>query len=154
MIAIQEKTMKVIDPCDGLILRFKNDLGGRDLVHFAGNYAKFFEVKTDLKTDIDVKDFGFGSLDRAREKVLKKSTQDKIQCSRFFPAINADGFKQLLSSRYIEIYTGIKNDDDTSKALDWIEVQVSLREWQERVKENLIFIAIEIILPERFKDEY
>ena len=154
MIAIQEKTMKVIDPCDGLILRFKNDLGGRDLVHFAGNYAKFFEVKTELKTDVEVTDFGFGSIDRSREKVLKKSSQDKIQCSRFFPSVNIDGFKQLLSSRYVELFTGVKNADLTSQTLDWIEVQISLREWQERVKENLVFIAIEILLPERFKDEY
>jgi hypothetical protein len=154
MIAIEPITMRVVNPCDGLILRFKNDLGGRDLVHFEGNFNKVFEMKTDLKTEVNLSDFGTTALDRGREKVLKKSTVDKIQCSRFFPVKNEDGFKQLLASRYIELFTGVKNDTNTNRSFRWIEVQIELRDWQLRDKENMVFIAIDVILPERFTDEY
>lgn len=145
--------MRIIDPHDGLILRFKNDLGGRDLIHFPGNYALFVENETLTTVELNIENFNIDSPERSRDSVLKLRTQDKIQCSRFIDIENKDVVKQLISSRFVELYTGQKNDSESNQINAWVQVKIRLRDWNERSKENQIFVAIEIIPPERYTDE-
>ena len=145
--------MRVIAPCDGLILRFKNDLGGRDLIHFPGNFALLFENETVTTVEMNVTDFTESTGARGRETVLKLRSQDKIQCSRFIAIENKEAAKQLLASRFVELYVGQKNDTVLQRDGNWINVKLRLRDWNERAKENYIFLAIEITLPERYTDE-
>ena len=145
--------MRMVDPKDGLILRFKNDLGGRDLMHFPGNYALFYENETVTTVEMNVTDFTESTGARGRETVLKLRSQDKIQCSRFIAIENKEAAKQLLSSRFVELYTGQKNDAPLQRDQNWLNVKIRLRDWNERAKENYIFLAIEIIPPERYTDE-
>ena len=145
--------MRMVDPKDGLILRFKNDLGGRDLMHFPGNYALFYENETVTTVEMNVTDFTESTGARGRETVLKLRSQDKIQCSRFIAIENKEAAKQLLASRFVELYVGQKNDTVLQRDGNWINVKLRLRDWNERAKENYIFLAIEIIPPERYTDE-
>lgn len=146
--------MKIIDPCDGLILRFKNDFGGRDLIHFPGNYQVIFQSGNVQSVEVAVSDFLPASLERGREQVLSIDAVERIQCSRMVKRANIEGLKQLFSSRYVELFTGKKDDTTANKQNKWLQVQVSLRDWVERIKENEIFISIEIELPKRFVDEF
>ena len=145
--------MRMVDPKDGLILRFKNDLGGRDLMHFPGNYALFYENETVTTVEMNVTDFRSDTGARGRESVLRLRSQDKIQCSRFVKIENKEAAKQLLSSRFVELYTGKKNDAPLQRDQNWLNVKIRLRGWSERAKENYVFLSIEITLPERYTDE-
>ena len=146
--------MKIVEPCDGLILRFKNDFGGRDLVHFPGNYSISFQQGDTKTIKSNITDFSPSSRDRGTEGVLKITAGEKIQCSRFVKSINGPGMRQLFTSRFVELFTGSKNDTIENNEKSWLQVQVRIRDWNERIKENQIFVSVEIELPQTQTDEF
>lgn len=146
--------MKIVEPCDGLILRFKNDFGGRDLVHFPGNYSISFQQGETRTIKSNISDFSETSRERGTEDVLEIKAGEKIQCSRFVKQVNGPGLKQLFTSRFVELFIGQKNDTPSIQQNGWLQVQVRLRDWSERIKENQIFVSIEIELPETLTDEF
>lgn len=146
--------MKIVEPCDGLMLRFKNDFGGRDLIHFPGNYSISFQQGEIRTVKSNVTDFSRISKERGTEDVLVIRAGEKIQCSRFVKKANGPGMKQLFTSRYVEIFTGVKNDNTFNKQNSWLQVQIRIRDWNERINENQIFISAEIELPETLTDEF
>lgn len=154
--------MKIINPCDGLILRFKNDFGGRDLVHFPGNYLVSFEQGETRTVKSNISDFSDESKQRGTSEVISIEAGEKILCSRWVKKQNGPGMKQLFTSRYVEIYTGKKVESIPGGEIElepkdlqfgWLQVQIAKRDWNERIKENQIFISAEIELPEILTDE-
>ncbi|TVR40865.1 MAG: hypothetical protein EA392_02940 [Cryomorphaceae bacterium] len=149
----EKKTLTVVDDCGGVLLRFKNDHSGRDLVMFPGNFAVRYSSGQVRTFDKFVTDFSLSG-DTGREDILSSEVVEKIQCSRFFPVANKDGMKQLFTSRSVEMFTGVKNDTPANQRNLWVQVRVSIRDWNERARENVIFVSIEIELPKRYVDEF
>jgi len=64
MSAIEPITFRVVDPCQGILLRFKNDLGGRDQVFFEHNAAMVYEAQTTATKETEITDFTPASLQK------------------------------------------------------------------------------------------
>ena len=150
MSIIEKKDYRIVDCDDLVLLRFKNNKGGRDSIGFYGNATNVFEGETTETQTRDVADFSSTSIERGREKVVKKRSQDKVVVSRSFPIYNKEGVKQLIDSHYIELFTGVKNDTAANQRNKWLEVQINLLQWTERQRDNQLFVVIEIIKPERY----
>ena len=147
-----EKLYRIFDTCDtGVLLRFKNDFGGRDLIFFPGNYAIRTNSGSVQTFDRFVKDFS-PTGDSGRQDILLSEIIESIQCSRFISKANGEGMRQLFTSRFVEIFTGQKNDTPANQRNKWLQVRVSLRDWNERVKDNMIFVSIQVELPKRYVD--
>jgi len=73
--------------------------------------------------------------------------------SRQFPSTESEGIRQLLRSREVELFTGVKNDTLFNQQNKWVKVQVIGRGWVERRNYFTFKVTIEIILPELITDE-
>lgn len=153
LVLSEEKILKVVDTCNGgLLLRFKNDLGGRDTVIFEGDYAVRYQGGDVQSIDRFVTDFSPAG-ESGRTEVLKTEIVESIQASRFYHKRNAEGMKQLLTSRWVEMFTGVINDTPENQREKWLRVEVRERGNVEKLKNDLCFMTIEVMLPKRFVDE-
>ena len=97
-------TIEIRDVCSGgVYLRWENDLGGMDQWYFDGNnlslpeqvsqeyYDKYVDELADVTQNFEVLDIEYA---------------ENISCKTMFHKDNAEGFKQLLRSKNIEMYSG------------------------------------------------
>lgn len=133
--------MKAIQYCDGdVIIKFMNDYGGFSSVLFYGNGRRNFDAKINEVSRRRVTDFENAT---GREDVIKITSGESLEFSRQFPATEKEGLEQMLSSRLVQAYYSGK----------WYDVQLGLKDWKDRVRDNAIMIVIKIKLPERFINE-
>ena len=161
MAVITEIFARTVNVCEGdTIIRFLNDYSGWDVVLFPGNGQQSFEREIDATSSLRVTNFASNGGQTARERVDKITAGGTINVSRFFDGANKEGVDQMLSSRFVQIWTGpipftepfdvggVKQKPDY-----WLDCQLSLNRYEQRNKVNMIFISIKIILPKRFTNE-
>ncbi len=143
-IVIQPITLRVRKYCNGdIVLKFLNNYAGWDTVHFDGNAVRVFTQSIDEVEARRVKNFSVLHGAPGIEIVTKISAGESIQCTRQFPSYEKEGIQQMLSSRFVQIYYEDK----------WLDVQLSLKTWKDKIKDNAILVTIEIKLPERLINE-
>ena len=152
-IAINSILFRVVDPCNGVMLRFKNDLGGRDQIFFQHNASITYEAQTESTKENEITDYSLTAKETSNIEVLKMRAQDKMVVSRQLPTSETEAIKQLLRSRYVEMFTGVKNDTLSNKQNLWKQVQVFQRGWNQKLNGLHFKVTIEIVLPELLTDE-
>jgi len=104
-ILTEKKKINVIDACtDGVYLRWLNDIGGYDYWYFDGNTKEQPKVSDEQiisKPIDDVKGV------RSNFEVLKKKYEEGIAIFTSFEKKNAEGFRQLLRSKEVQMYDGV-----------------------------------------------
>jgi hypothetical protein len=137
------KTFRIEKRCPGdQVVRFKNDYGGYDLVLFKGNARSEFQNEVVDTIERIVENYGTAR-DGGKETILRLRSGYSMEVSRYFSTDEKEGYNQLFSSRLVQLL--IDNN--------WYDVRISPKRWDEKARENIIFVVAEITLPERLTDE-
>ena len=131
-------TIEVQEVCSGgVYLRWENDYGGMDQWYFDGNNAslpeqtnqEFFDKYLDELVD-ETQNF----------EVMDIEYTENLRCKTMFHKDNAEGFKQLLRSKNIEMY---KNGD-------FYTVGVIAEAYTEERLKPYCKLDIQVILPKTY----
>jgi len=122
---------------DGIFLRWENDSGAVDQWYFKGNIAENPEIGDAIYFEKYVDDLLNTT---SNFEVTQKSYAESITAYAEFDKDNAEGFKQLMRSRQIEMY------------VLGVFYQIDIRVVNFNVKKYNPFgkITIEIILPKKY----
>jgi hypothetical protein len=139
MITLSELlTIDIQTPCSGgVYLRWENDYGGMDSWYFDGNNSaaieqsnqEYFHNYVEELADV-TKNFETLSLDYG----------ENIRCKTMFDKANAEGFKQLLRSKNIQMYSGG----------DWYTVAVMAESFILERNKPTGKLDIQVILPKTY----
>lgn len=125
----------VSDTCQsGVFLRWQNDYGGVDQWLFNGNMSEKVSI-----SDVEYFEKNIDDLvdERSNFEVIRKTFAEGKTVYTTFDKTNTEGFKQLLRSRFIQMYI----------AGEWYQVDVNLVSMN--VEEFMPFgkLTIDIVLP-------
>lgn len=131
------ETLKCLtrEKCDGIYLRWENDLGGYDYWLFAGNERDRINSGTrdqfqPFIEDIENKTGNF--------EIIKKRYDKTIRIFTDFPRNNVEGFEQLSRSRFVEMYY----------ADQWWKVDIDIHTLSISKFQPYGKCAVDIILPQ------
>lgn len=125
------------DPCpNGVFLRWINDMGGVDSWYFTGNIAQLPQV--------DNTNYFLNFIDdllneTSNFEIISKEYKENLRVYAIFKKENAEGFKQLIRSKSIEMLVGST----------YFNVDVVLESFTVERHSNMGKIAIQIVLPQK-----
>ena len=127
----------VIDACSGVYLRWINDLGGIDQWLFTGNETQLIE-----KSDVVYFEPYIDELADQTEnfKALSFDYNETLKIYTTFDKANAEGFKQLVRSRSIQM---LLNDE-------WYSVGVALDNFNVQKTNPYGKITLQIVTPKKY----
>ncbi len=97
--------IKVISECvEGIYLRWRNDYGGHDHWLFTGNIRDFPRISNEAVFSKTIDDLAGA---RSNFEVIRKEFEDGLSIFTTFEKKNAEGFKQLIRSKEVQMWDGL-----------------------------------------------
>jgi hypothetical protein len=129
------KTQKACEPV--VFLRWENDYGGVDYYAFKGNIVDIPQVTNQIYFDKQIDQL---LNETSNFETVSKQYDESLRCSGSFEKENAEGMKQLIRSKQIEMYHNSK----------WLQVDVQLISFQVERNKLLGRIALKVIINRKY----
>jgi len=137
-IVTEQLTIKTKKACEPVVyLRWENDYGGLDYYAFTGNIIDMPQVTNQIYFDKQVDEL---LNETSNFETVSKIYDESLRCHGSFEKENAEGMKQLIRSRQIQMY----------HSGDWLQVDVQLISFQVERNKLLGRIALKVIINRKY----